>query len=74
MFVQHTSLRQEKVSDAAREQNKLRFKHISFYWRSSWIEEITIYVKETIKILFLGFLPRDTAKHHRENIIDILRR
>ena len=22
----------------------------------------------------LGFLPRDTAKHHRENVIDILKR
>lgn len=25
-------------------------------------------------IFALGFLPRDTAKHHRENIIDILKR
>ena len=25
-------------------------------------------------MFLLGFLPRDTAKHHRENIIDILKR
>ena len=39
MPVQHTSLRQEKVSDAAREQNKLRFKHISFYYRDIELEK-----------------------------------
>ena len=40
MPVQHTSLLQEKVSDAAREQNKLRFKHISFHYGETWVKEI----------------------------------
>lgn len=33
-----------------------------------------LYLTSTTLYLNLGFLPRDTAKHHRENIIDILRR
>ena len=34
-----------------------------------------MYVKDYYTNIFaLGFLPRDTAKHHRENIIDILKR
>ena len=31
------------------------------------------YLQENVNIFFKGFLPRDTAKHHRQCVLEVLR-